>query len=30
MEKFCENHPVLTAVIVAPALYFILVVMMSF
>lgn len=30
MEQFCEKHPVLVAIIVAPAIYFILVVAMSF
>lgn len=30
MEKFCEKHPELAAVIIAPVLYFILVVVMSF
>jgi hypothetical protein len=30
MEKFCEKHPEVAAVIIAPAIYFILVVAMSF
>lgn len=30
MEKFMENHPFITALLVAPVIYFLLVVVMSF